>query len=119
MKLIYSKNKWQDICNDKDKAAKFFGGDKKLGLALLAVIQALDSAVFIHDIIVLPQYRFHKLYGDREGFFAIDIKGKKNPWRLILQPLDENEEPFVPCHIDQIAKSVKVVEITEVSKHYE
>ena len=31
----------------------------------------------------------------------------------------DNGEPFVPCNIDEIASSVKIVEISEVSKHYE
>lgn len=63
-----------------------------------------------------------KLFGgDRklEGFFAIDVKSRKDKWRIILQPLDENECPFVPCHIDVIAASVRVIEIREVSAHYE
>lgn len=39
--------------------------------------------------------------------------------RYILQPLDENEKPYIPCNIDQIAGKVKIVEISEVIKHYE
>ena len=40
-------------------------------------------------------------------------------WRIVLQPLDANKEPFTPCYIDQISSYVRIVEITEVSKHYE
>ena len=36
-----------------------------------------------------------------------------------MQPLDENEEVFDPCHIDEIAAVVRIVEIKEVSEHYE
>lgn len=54
-----------------------------------------------------------------EGYFAIDVKSRRDQWRIILQPLDENEKPYVPCNIDQIAGKVSVVEISEVSKHYE
>lgn len=39
--------------------------------------------------------------------------------RATLQPLDEDGNPYVPCNIDEIAGRVKVVEISEVSKHYE
>ena len=38
-----------------------------------------------------------KLFGgDRklEGFFAIDVKSRRDKWRIILQPLDENECPL-------------------------
>ena len=51
--------------------------------------------------------------------FAIDVKTRKEPWRIILQPLDEDEKTFDPCNIDKIAEVVKIVEISEVSKHYE
>ena len=40
-------------------------------------------------------------------------------WRIILQPLDEQENVFDPCNIDEIAAIVKIVEIREVSAHYE
>ena len=90
---------------------------------LLARINALQMADTIKDIIVQPTFRFHNLenkYGrDLSGFFAIDVKSRREKWRVILQPLDDNKEPFDPCYIDQIASYVKVVEITEVSKHYE
>ena len=54
-----------------------------------------------------------------EGYFAIDVKSRKEPWRIILEPLDENKNPFVPCNIDEIAATVRIVGIVEVSKHYE
>ena len=39
--------------------------------------------------------------------------------RIIIQPLDENEEPYDPCNIDEIAGVVRIVEAKEVSNHYE
>ena len=54
-----------------------------------------------------------------DGYFAIDVKSRTDPWRIILRPLDNNKRPFVPCHIDAIAEYVEIVEIREVSKHYE
>mgnify|MGYP000111010160 FL=1 len=33
--------------------------------------------------------------------------------------LDENEEPYDPCNIDEIAGVVRIVEVKEVSNHYE
>jgi plasmid maintenance system killer protein len=104
-------------------ANKLFGGDAALTRSLLARVNALERAENIKDIIVQPSFRFHTLKNKRgrdlEGFFAIDVKTKKEPWRIILQPLDENTNPYIPCNIDEIAGSVKIVEITEVSKHYE
>ena len=54
-----------------------------------------------------------------EGFFSIDVKSRREQWRIILQPLNSDKEPYVPCNIDEIAGIVKIVEIAEVSKHYE
>ena len=73
----------------------------------------------IKDIIVMPTFRFHKLNGKMEGFFAIDVKTRRDKWRIILQPLNEEENVFDPCNIDEIAAVVKIVEIREVSAHYE
>ena len=91
--------------------------------SLLARINALKQADTIKDIIVQPVFHFHKLVNkdgrNLEGFFAIDVKSSREPWRIILEPLDENKEPYRPCNIDEISQNVRIVEITEVSKHYE
>lgn len=68
--------------------------------------------------------RFHKLNnkGKRknlEGYFAIDVKTIKDKWRIIIEPLDENENPYKQCNIDEIAKYVRIIKIEEVSNHYE
>ncbi|MDI9470470.1 MAG: hypothetical protein QM296_09720 [Bacillota bacterium] len=73
----------------------------------------------IKDIVVIPTFRFHSLKGKLAGLFAIDVKTRWDKWRIILQPLDKNEEIFDPCHIDEIAAFEKIVEIKEVSPHYE
>lgn len=98
---------------------KLFGGNVILATSLFARINALKSADVIKDIIMLPPFRFHKLKGDMDGYFVIDVKSKKDPWRIILQPLDQNKEPYDPCNIDEIAEVVRIVGVKEVSKHYE
>lgn len=89
----------------------------------MARINALENAENIKDIIVQPTFHFHNLTNKKgrnlEGYFAIDVKSRKEMWRIILQPLNEEKQPYDPCNIDQIAGIVKIVEITEVSKHYE
>lgn len=124
MKVIYKSENLKSLCNDSKKAAKFFGGDKAMATSLLARVNVLLAAITISDVIALPQMHFHKLmdFGknrDYEGYFAIDVKSRKDAWRIIIELLDENEEPFVPCNIDEIANVVRVVRIKEVSKHYE
>lgn len=122
MKLVYANKKVEKQCTSAKEAEKLFGGNKMLVRALFSRINSLAQAENLKDIIVQPPFHFHKLTSkggkNLEGYFAIDIKTRKDPWRLIIQPLDENEQPFVPCNIDEISLIVRVVEISEVSKHY-
>ena len=123
MKLVYATDKVENLCESLKAAKKFFNGNIMLANSLMARINALKQADTIKDIIVQPTFHFHKLLNkngrDLEGYFAIDVKSRREQWRIILEPLDENKEPYIPCKIDQIAESVRIVEITEVSKHYE
>lgn len=54
-----------------------------------------------------------------EGLFAVDVKTKREKWRIILCPLDQDGNEYEPCNIDEISEIVKIVEIEEVSPHYE
>lgn len=123
MKIIYKTNKIEKQCTCLNDAKKLFGGNVSLAVNLMSRINALKSAETIKDIIVQPQFYFHSLHNKNgrnlNGYFAITVKTKKDQWRVILQPLDGNENPYRPCNIDQIANVVRVVEVTEVSKHYE
>lgn len=123
MEIEYSNRTIEEQCTSVKAAKKLFGGDMVLVRSLMSRMQALRSAETIKDIISQKQFRFHKLYKkgskDLEGYFAIDVKSSKESWRIVLQPLDDNGKPFVPCNIDEIAGNVRIVEISEVSKHYE
>ena len=123
MELVYASDKVKNQCTSVKAAKKLFGGDTILTTSLLARINALEKDETIKDIIVQPTFHFHNLGNKQgrnlEGFFAIDVKSRKEQWRIVLQPLDANKEPFTPCYIDQISSYVRIVEITEVSKHYE
>ena len=123
MELEYSKEKVHEQCTSLKAASRLMGGNKSLAVSLLARINALEKAETIKDIIVQPSFRFHNLLNkngkDLKGYFAIDVKSRKDPWRIILQPLDENKEIYDPCNIDEIAEIVRIIEIREVSKHYE
>lgn len=123
MKIIYKNEKVKKYCTDLKTATRILGGNKSIAQSLMSRINALGNAECIEDIIRMPNFRFHKLgkkKRDLRGYYAIDVKSKKEQWRIILQPLDENELPYgMTKSIDQIAKNVRIVEITEVSKHYE
>lgn len=119
MKIIYSNERLKQQCTSLKAALKLFGGNKSLAMSLHSRINAIAGADVLKDIIVTPQFHFHNLHGNMDGLFAIDVKTRRDKWRIILCPLDENEEAFVPCHIDEIAGIVKIIEISEVSPHYE
>lgn len=119
VQLLYNNSKVQKQCTDLKTAKKLFGGNAALATSLFARINAMQQASVIKDIVMMPTFRFHKLNGNMDGFFAIDVKTRRDPWRIIIQPLDENEEPYDPCNIDEIAGVVRVVEVKEVSNHYE
>ena len=123
MEVLYASKKVEQQCTSVKAAKKLFGGDAALTTSLLARVNALKEAETLKDIIVQPPFSFHKLVNksgrNLEGYFAIDVKSHRDQWRIILQPLNSNKVPFQPCYIDQIADVVKIIEITEVSKHYE
>lgn len=123
LELIYASEEIKLQCTSVKAAKKLFGGDAVMARSLLARINAFERADTIKDIIVQPTFRFHSLKNkkgrDLEGYFAIDVKSRRESWRIIIQPLDDAKKPYNPCNIDQIAGSVRIVKIAEVSKHYE
>ena len=122
MELVYKNDKVKMQCTSVKAAKKLFGGNALLATSLLARVNALENAKIIKDIIAMPNFHFHLLKNkgrkNLEGYYAIDVKTRKDAWRIILRPLDEKEQPY-DISIDQIAEIVEIVEITEVSKHYE
>lgn len=123
MGLVFYDAKTKNQCTNLKAAKKLLGGNGALANSLLARINALKQAETIKDIVVQPTFRFHKLNNkgrkQLEGCFAIDVKSRREQWRIILEPLDENEEPYVPCNIDEISNRIRIVGVMEVSKYYE
>lgn len=123
VKVIYANDKLRTQCTNLKMAKRLFGGNEILGRSLLSRINALENAMKMTDITSFPPFHFHKLHNkdgrNLEGYFAIDVKTRREPWRIILELLDENENVFDTNNIDQIATMVKVVKIEEVSNHYE
>ena len=119
MKILYANKKTERQCTSIKEASKLFGGDKILANSLLARINAFEQADVINDIRMIKPFRFHSLSGNYKGCFSVDVKTIREKWRIILQPLDDNKKIFKPCHIDEIAQTVRIVKIIEVSAHYE
>lgn len=98
MELLYTSEKLKIQCENLKAAKKLFNGDQVLSVSLLARINALENADNLKDIVVQPTFHFHNLKNKKgrnlEGYFAIDVKSRREPWRIILQPLDEEKIPI-------------------------
>lgn len=123
MRLIYSSAKLEKQCKSYEVARRLFNGDDVLARKLLDRINLLENAETLKDLVAYIPCHLHPLKNKNGknliGYYAIDVKTRKEPWRVILQPLNEKEEPYDSCNIDEIASIVQIVNITEVSKHYE
>ena len=123
MKIKYTKEEFKSICESFKEAKIFFGGNEILAKSLLSRINAIANASVILDIIVFPPMHFHNLYDKGKNknlkwYYAIDVKTRKDKWRIILRPLNE-DETVCEKNIDEVAKLIKMIEIKEVSDHYE
>jgi len=123
LKIVYSSEKVKIQCSDYEKTRKLFGGDRDLTDSFYEKLYYLQRADNLKEIYLIQCFRLHKLRNvgksRLEGYFAIDVKRRKEPWRIILQPLDENMQSISSCDIDRTAAFVKIIEIKEISKHYE
>ena len=115
MKLLYKNKKIEKLCTDEKKSIKELGTD--VSNRLLKTINLLKSATNLKDILVFPQYKLHKLIGDKDEIYSIYL-GKTTGYRLLLIPLYENEIPIKSNDMSIYTMTV-CIEIIEVSKHYE
>lgn len=110
MDLTYKTKKLQNLCEDpkynKELIKKYGSEVAKRLPQRIKELKAFDS---LNDIPITPPFRRHKLTGDREGEFAINIT---NQYRLIFRQKENNI-------IIEDLRSIKEIEIMEVSKHYE
>ncbi|MCH5180330.1 MAG: type II toxin-antitoxin system RelE/ParE family toxin [Erysipelotrichales bacterium] len=115
MKMLYKNTKIEKICTDEKKAKIKFG--ENVANKLFAALNAIESASNLNDIFALKQYNLHKLKGDLKNIHSMYL-GKTTGYRLLLTPLDENEEPVICDDFSSYTMAV-CVEIGEVSKHYD
>ncbi len=73
----------------------------------------IEAAESLESVINFGPMRFHKLKGNYKGFYAVDIAGKKCSYRLLLS-FDESDTDVFPH-----AKTITLVQVEEVSNHYE
>lgn len=110
MELTYKSNKLKNLCENpkyNKEVIKKYGSEvaKKLPRRIIE----LKSFHSLADVPTNLPYRRHKLKGNRNNAFAVNITGQ---YRLIFRQKENNI-------IIEDLKTIKEIEIMEVSKHYE
>ena len=117
MNVVYKNKKTEKECNNINEAMRKYGNE--LGKALLKLINLLENADNLKDISMMPQYRLHKLKGNRIDQYSITIL-KSSKYRLIIYPLDENNNIMYSRDNENLMFiSCIKIQIEEVSEHYE
>lgn len=112
MHIEYKDKDVEKICNNLHTAKKKY--PEKVAKKLMRAINFIENAESLQDVIQYRPFHFHGLKRDRKGQYAIDIDGRESSYRLILKPINEDM-----TDVYANAKSVKIILVWEVSKHYE
>lgn len=111
MEINYGNKKVKNQCTILKEAKKAF--DQKTAIKLFEKINFIEAADSLASVINFAPMHFHSLKGDRNGLYAIDVNGRKGSYRLLLSFEESNADIF------QHAKTITILQIEEVSNHYE
>ncbi len=110
MELTYKNEKLKNICENPEYNKELV---KKYGIEVAKKlprrIKELKAFNTLNDVPSSLPFRRHKLTGERNGQFAVNVTGQ---YRLIFRQKENNI-------IIEDLKEIKKIEIMEVSKHYE
>ncbi|MGQ2376521.1 type II toxin-antitoxin system RelE/ParE family toxin [Companilactobacillus zhachilii] len=112
MQIDYKNRKVEKQCCSLKDAKKQF--PEKIAKKLFKLINFIVAAENLGSIISSPVYHFHKLNGNLEGLYAMDIDGRSKAYRLIVTFDDYTTEQVFSESI-----SIVQIKVEEVSKHYE
>ena len=86
-------------------------------IKLLSIENALQQAPCLNDIACVQTYRFHRLKGERKAEWSMRVGN--TGYRVVLIPCDEKGKEIIKGDVLAQCKTIKVVKVTEVSKHYD
>lgn len=112
MHIEYKNKNVKNICTNLDDAKKDY--PLKIAKKIIRAINYIENADSLMDVIQYQPFHFHGLEGVRKGQYSIDVDGRKSSYRIILKPTEESGTDIIAT-----AKSVKIIVVWEVSKHYE
>lgn len=115
MNLLYANKKVEkQFCSKYKSTWRYPEQVKKKLEATENYILNADSLM---DIVNFPPFRFERLEGNRKDEWSIRLGA--TGYRVTMIPCDENEQEITRGDILAQGKTIKIVEITEVSNHYE
>ena len=113
--IIYNSKKEKKICEDYEYAIKKIGSHRAKKLAML--IGAIECSIDPSDIAGLPQFRMHKLKGDKKECYSFSIDKK---FRVEFYPLDENKNDLKSgMNEKEMFTKAKYIKILRITNHYE
>lgn len=113
MEVLYRDAKIEKLVTSLPHAKRKLS--EQTAVKLFKLITLIKVADNWSDVIVLPRYRFHKLEGKLEGLYSLDIAGVRCSYRLIVSFDDQ----YSNAEIFQKPQNIEIVQIEEVSNHYE
>lgn len=110
MQIYYSNKNTEKLCTEyrysKRKLSERVAND------LFKLINFIENADTFYSVLNFPSYNFHLLKGKLEGFYSLDIGGRRSNYRLTISFGDvENEIIY------NQSKTIKILTVEEVSKH--
>ena len=117
MKIIYKDEDIEKVCTDLRKAKKKLSG---FATDLIAKINFIENAASFHDIRSYLPFHCHQLQGNLSKYWALDVKGRKCSWRLIVAPLDADHNIITAGpNFSKECLQIQIILVEEVSNHYE
>jgi len=115
MTILY-KNKTvkEQFCSEYKKKWKY---PEQVKIRLVITERFIKAADSLRDIIQYAPFRFERLKGKRKDEWSIRLGN--TGYRVTIIPCDNNGDEIVEGDIMAQCKTIKVIEITEVSNHYE
>ena len=112
MHIQYNNKTVEIVCRSIKVAKKDFSD--KIARKLHQLVNFIESADNLASVIAFPAYHFHDLKGKRDGQYALDIDGRRGSYRLIVCFQEVDKET-----VFSNASSIEIIQIEEVSKHYD
>jgi proteic killer suppression protein len=104
LNISFKTKKLEKVCSSEAKLNREYG---ILSRTIMSRLSFLKSAPNLEDVPHHPPHRRHKLKGEYQGMFAVDIK---HPKRLIFQPV--NIHPDDEISLKEVV-SIEIIAITD------